>query len=116
MAQGLEKINAQARELVEDEKVEKFFSGAAPTVAKHATTALTGSDTAGAAVGAVVGGLSRSHGKAVAEVTANVALGLGYQVLAVVAIPFLVGYGLYRVGARVVTGEWPDDKDSSQTK
>lgn len=86
-----------AKDICENEKVEKFVSGTVPTVVGKIVEVTTDSKTLGAAANATMSGVSKAYGKEVAEATTSVgvtvAIGAASIVAAgavVVAAPILI--------------------------
>ena len=78
-----------AEKICENEKVEKFISGAASHLVEPVVTGITGSDVAGKVVGTVAAGLSRSHSKDVAMAVTTVGASAAETILCCLMVPLV---------------------------
>lgn len=82
--------SAMAKDICQNEKTEKFISGAASKAVGAVAGAVTASPAVGFVTEATASGLSRSHSKEVAEAATSVALGAAISVASIAASIVLV--------------------------
>lgn len=90
-------IQNLSRDICENEKVEKFASGVAPTIVGAVTGAATGNPVVGQAAAAVTGGFAKSESKAVAEVVVGTVITAAAAAFSIVAFPVFLGAAILSI-------------------